>query len=768
MQKFSLHLLLFILCLFTFNFAKGQLAMGHWRDHFSYSQSLYVADAGDRVYCANELALFYYVKSQGSVQKLSKVSVDGLSDIGICAIAYHSTLSTLVVAYDDGNIDLVGSLGVVNIPDIKRKQMSGLKNINKINFIGNYAYLCCAFGLVVLDLENNEIKDTYRFGTNGADINVFDLTTDGSYFYAATEQGVYKASVSAPNLVDYSYWTRLSALPNYSSKFIAVKYFADKLFVAYSSGAYRGDVVYYNNSGNWSAINTVSCYVRNLQVSNNNLLLVTDSLILEYDKDLQELRKTSTSNPRDGITDSNNLLWVADKGKGLIRVNLDNSQDVFVPKGPPTNNFFNLLAKDNNFYSVGGSYTSSWNSTWGAGYLYCFKNETWFDAELYQFNDLVSLAIDPQNSDHVFVGSWGAGLLELNNGITYAANYNETNSSLSNPYPGDKYVRVGGLAYDSEGNLWMSNSNVRNAISVLKTDGTWKAFDYSDYTGIQSIGQLLIDNNDQKWLVLPRNEGLVVFDNKGTIDDESDDVVKNLNVIDKNGDLISNDIYAIALDKDGFIWLGTAQGVVVYYNPEDALTTSGYYAQQVEVPRNDTSGLVDYLLENEKVTCIAVDGANRKWLGTESSGAFLVSSDGSEQLRVFNTSNSSMISNNIKSIAISDKTGEVFFATDRGLLSYRDVATEGEENFDNAYVFPNPVREDYSGDITITGLVSDVNVKITDITGNLVYETTALGGQATWNGKNFSGHRVATGVYLIFCTNTDGTKTYVTKLLFIH
>jgi hypothetical protein len=239
-------------------------------------------------------------------------------------------------------------------------------------------------------------------------------------------------------------------------------------------------------------------------------------------------------------------------------------------------------------------------------------------------------------------------------------------------------------------------------------------------------------------------------------------------VVDKNNKVITNEIYSIAEDRKGNIWLGSNKGILVYYSPSRVFSGEDFYAQQIIVPRNDGSGLGDPLLGTESVTTIEVDGANRKWIGTRSGGVFLVSEDGLEQIHSFNTDNSPLLSNSITDIAINPTSGEVYFATDNGIISFISDATEPNDLFRDVYVFPNPVREDYFGDVIISGLMENSFVKITDLNGNLVFETTSLGGQALWNGQNLRGERVATGVYLVFCSSEDGLNTHVTKLLFIH
>ena len=344
-----------------------------------------------------------------------------------------------------------------------------------------------------------------------------------------------------------------------------------------------------------------------------------------------------------------------------------------------------------------------------------------------------------------------------------------SNSSLESITSDEYLIKIGGLAFDKSGNLWVANSHAENPFSVKLTNGTWYRFPYKSYVNNVLVGDIVVTRNNHKWVILPRASGggLFVFDEKGTYTNFSDDKYKKISIADQNGTPISNDVYSIAEDHDGQIWVGTNKGVVVYYNPENVFTGANFYAQQIKVP-NEIQGQANYLLETETVTAIAIDGANRKWIGTQNAGVFLMSPDGITQIHHFNTDNSPLLSNNILSIAIDGKSGEVFFGTANGIISYRSTATEGAEEFDEVLVFPNPVKPGYEGLITIKGLITNANVKITDITGNLVFETRAEGGQAIWNGKNLSGEKVHTGVYLVFSTNEDGSKSNVTKLMLVN
>jgi ligand-binding sensor domain-containing protein len=327
-------------------------------------------------------------------------------------------------------------------------------------------------------------------------------------------------------------------------------------------------------------------------------------------------------------------------------------------------------------------------------------------------------------------------------------------------------VGIFGQAFDQNGNLWITNCNVTNPLSVKINDGTWKSFNFSNL-GLganPTIGQIIINQYNQKWMVLPRGGGILVFDENGTWS-TGDDKMKKLNAGIGNGNLPSNEIECLAEDKDGEIWVGTDKGIAVFYCPDQVFSASGCEAQQIFIEQD---GHTQLLLETEVVTCIAVDGANRKWIGTMNSGVYLMSADGTSQIDHFTVDNSPLLSNEIRSIVIHPKTGEVFFGTAEGIISYRNDATEGLEDYTDVYVFPNPVQPGYEGPIAITGLVENANVKITDISGGLVYQTKSLGGQAIWYGKNFKGEKAHSGVYLVFCSNDDGSKTYVTKILLVN
>ncbi len=366
----------------------------------------------------------------------------------------------------------------------------------------------------------------------------------------------------------------------------------------------------------------------------------------------------------------------------------------------------------------------------------------------------------------MFAGSWGGGVLEFKSG-KFVKRYDNYNSTLQTQLPNEPqspYVRIAGMAFDSKGSLWVTNTGVDKVLSQLQPDGTWKAFELSGAAN-EFIGKVVVTQNDDKWIVVPRGKGLYVL-NSANDQSKAQKVVALFR--NQEGEYLTemNDVYSMTEDLNGELWVGTSAGVAVFSNPQKIWTENVMYATRPGLNLHDN--YFHPLLEKETITAIAVDGANRKWIGTKTSGIFLVSEDGDTELKNFTTENSPLPNNEITDIAINQKTGEVFIGTTSGLVSYMGEATSANEVFSDVYVYPNPVRETYDGSIVIKGLVEDTDVKITDISGNLVYKTSSLGGQAVWDGKNLNGNRCKTGVYLVFLTDQTGENTKITKLLFIH
>ena len=760
--------------------SSAQGISGEWKEYMSYTQAFKVANGGEKIYCATKGGLFYYNTTDNSVNKISRLS--GLSDFDIQTIAYSNENKLLMVAYTNSNIDLVYDNKVVNLSDIKRKAMTGDKTINNIFFLGNDAYLACGFGIVVINLQKQEVKDTYLIGENGSQLQVNDITVKDNIIYAATEKGLYFADLNNPNLLDYNNWSHVDNIPHADERFTGVEVFAGNLIAHYSTGiSFSDNELYIQKNGAWERYQEPFGWSREISASENFLTITGFNSVSVFDKNDQVYLTAftypgygtlrDTLEPMSAFYSENTGLWIADDSLGLINAGKETYESIY-PNGPVDNNAFFLYSNGTDLWVAPGGVSNSWNNTWKSPQFQLYRDGEWslFTKKeipgMSGFRDILCMVADPKDKDHVFVGSWGGGLLEFKNG-QLINRFTQKNSSLQTALPDspdEPYVRVGGLAYDSKGNLWISNSEVPDELSVLYANGEWKAFGLPEIAE-KTTGPLIVTQNDDKWIVAPRGNSIYVLNADG-----SQGKYLPVKSYFNNGEteLITdmNDVYSIAVDLNGAVWVGTSKGAAVYFNPERIWEPSFLYASHPGLNTND--GLYHPLLETEKITSIAVDGADRKWMGTASSGIYLISEDGEEEIQHFTTDNSPLLSNSITSIAINQKSGEIFIGTDKGIVSYQGDATGGTDNFKNVLVYPNPVRETYNGPVIITGLTADADVKITDISGNLVFKTTSLGGQATWDGLNLNGNRVKTGVYLIFLSDKNGEKTHISKLLFIN
>ncbi len=754
---------------------------GTWQDYLSYANSLKVADAGDKVFCVTEGGLFYVDLEDYNTHKITPS--DGLSDVGIQNIVWARDQKLLLVMYKSSNIDLVYENKVVNLGDIKRKMIPGDKTIYNVLLHGNEAFLSCGFGIVSINLAGEEIKGTYIIGDNGSQVKVFDMETDGTILYAATEKGIITAPINHPNLLDYRNWTRLETVPHATEKFSQLAMVNGNLIAVFTRDQYSGDEAYLYSNGRWERVLREVGYFNDLQNTSGFLIAVSREEVFLYDQTLTSRDKingytlnsqsVSPINPRAAVVGQDGSLWIADYTSGLIR-HSGQSFKQHTPPGPVNNAVFSMTVFRDELWIASGGRTDPWNNQYRDPSFQRMKEGVWSYftkkevPQMTGFWDMVEVAVDPGNPDHFFAASWGGGLLDFKND-KLVNRYNNLNSPLETALPDqplDPYTRIGGLAFDENNTLWITNSQSSNGLHSLNSKGEWKSYNLPEASGFQyTIGQLIVTGNSDKWIIIPRGRDLYVVNKDGS-QKKPLLVTSYFNNGEKEIYNRMNDVYAIAESLDGEIWVGTSRGVAVFSNPRRIWSESVLYAYQPSLELND--GLYHPLLETETVTTIVVDGANRKWFGTRNSGIFLVSERGDREIHHFTMDNSPLLSDNITSLAMNPKSGELYIGTDKGLISYVGDAPRGTNDFSGVYAYPNPVRETFTGNITITGLIKDTDVHITDIAGNLVFKGKSLGSQLLWDGKNLNANRVATGVYLIFCADAKGNQTHVTKLLFIR
>ena len=771
-----MKLILIIISFFILNNTFSQIGIEEWREHLPYSKTIAVSEGEKgRIYCATPYSAFYYDRNEEIITRMT--TINGLSDVNISTLAYNQSTAYLIIAYENANIDVFKNDVKYNLSDIKRKSIVGSKRINKIVFRGDFVYLACDFGIVVLDPKKKEIKDTYYIGPDGKSIGILDLDYDDSLFYAATSEGIYYADVNSNNLNNYSNWNKDYSLSLPNSTYNCIAIHSSGLYINKPGSAFGTDIILKKNANQWREFHGISKNPTSQIKSFGDTLVFASMYSIKYYYnnmlDSFLIYKYGDKSPlaNDLTIDKKGEFWFADEKQSLVNSWKQWEYDFFKPSGPAYKDAYRISWGQGQLWVASGGVENNWDNAYSRKGIYSFIDQEWTSytpdntAVFDTIADIMKVIVNPSNSSEIYIATWGKGVVKMKDFNTEII-YNTTNSTLQDASNRPGHLAVAGLAFDENNYLWVTNSANTNTLHFMKPGGQWKALSLAPYITDQEIGDLIIDDFGQKWIIIPRGKGIIVYNDNRTPDESFDDKKKQLSMADNNGKLPHNDVRALALDKEGNVWVGTAKGVAVFYSPSMVFSGSNFDAQQIYI---EQEGISQYLLESEVVTGIAIDGANRKWFTTENAGVFLMSEDASEQIYHFTTENSPLLSNEIYSIAIDDESGEVYFGTKNGIISFRSTATLGAEVQEKEItIFPNPVRPNYGGPIAIKGLINNANVKITDTYGNLVYETNALGGQAIWNGLNLNGERVATGVYLVFVTDEEmDEQTAIGKILFI-
>lgn len=768
MQKHCLNFIFLIIVSFQgVNIFSQEIPVGTWRDHLSYTEAVSVTQGNNTIYCASSSALFTYDKSSKEIQRLNLVN--SLSDIGIKKIKFNTYNSRLIITYENGNIDIITETNeVINLAYIKTSNIVGSKTINNIFLQGKLAYIATGFGIVVLDTDKLEVQDTYLIGNLGGYVNVNSITMDTINIYAATNEGIYFADKTNPSLADYNNWNVIPELGN--KPYGGIAFFNNSIFVTSESALSNGDSIFYYNNFNWDTLIPIGLNIENFEVISSYSLAVTydrgislfakDGLYQHFGVNLN-YNNGLESFPRQIIYDPEGFYWVADNNAGLLKLDFSNTTtDLVVPNSPSSSSVVNVDLLNDEIWTASGGYGLGLNRN-----LINHKVENeWintpsilYDANNNVANDVVHVKINPSDPSQVYAGSWRNGLFELNNEQITTV-FNAQNSVLDSVFFG--ITSVSGMEFDNDNNFWVTSSYAaNNPLAVRTADNNWYNFSFPGLTSPSDFyTEILIDENNYKWFISPQQHKILIFDDNSTISNKNDDRKK------VNTNFPGSEIECLVQDKDGEIWIGTDEGVAVFYNPSDVFDEN-IEAEQILIQQD---GQTQILLETAIITSIAIDGANRKWLGTRNSGVYLLSEDGTEEIEHFTTQNSPLFSNNIFDIVVNPKTGEVYIATEKGLISYKGTATEPDEDFNNIFVYPNPVKPGYEGKIAIRGLVKDTDVRVTDISGNIVFETTSFGGQAIWDGNDMNGNRVRSGVYMVFNGSQDGSKKAAAKILFLY
>ncbi|MGN6292137.1 MAG: type IX secretion system anionic LPS delivery protein PorZ [Chitinophagaceae bacterium] len=739
--------------------------IGLWKEYLPYNSTIDVTAGNGKVFAATPYSVFSVTMADNSVERLSRVT--GLSETGISAICYDNAQEKLFIAYSNSNIDILYRNDIINLPDIKRDNIIGDKTIYSIYPLEKNYYLSTGLGVVVIDGERYEVKDSWFIGNGGQQVKVNGFTSDATMFYAATEQGLKRAFRNAANLADHSQWEMLSGnngLPAGDCRNV--------LIVQNNLIAEAENKLWIWNGNSWTVWYQDEWPIISATVAENKVLLCQRKAngesrvtILNSSAAVERVitQVEPLSSPRRAILLQNDT-WLADQFGGLTHFTAS-SYEQYKPNSPEATASGEMTVYNNTFYATAGEVNEAWNYQYNGNGIYIFKEGEWTNINRYRYTqidtllDYITIAIDPKD-ESIWAGSFGGGLLH----ITQPLSFSITKAGVLSPAIGDPgSYRVSGLVFDKDKLLWLSNYGAPQPLLAKKQDGSWLKFSVPFLLPENALTQIISDDDNYKWIVAAKSGGLLCYDPGGSVENTGDDHWKKFGTGAGNGNLPAADVLCIAKDKDGFIWVGTANGIGVIQCPGQVFTGQGCEAVWPVVKQGNFAG---YLFNGQQVRSIAVDGANRKWVATDN-GVWLISATGEEVIYQFTETNSPLLSNIVKKITINGQTGEVFFATAKGICSFRSTATEGGARNENVLVFPNPIPPGYAGTIGIRGLANNAIVKITELDGRLVYQTRALGGQAVWDGKDYRGRRISTGVYLVLVSNDGRTENTAAKIVFI-
>jgi hypothetical protein len=740
-----------------------------WTGYFSYNEIRDLSQSPTAFFAAAENAIFSKRLTTNSVKTIN--TVDGLSGMPITAIHHSPALNKTMVGYENGLLIVINEAdgSMLNVVDIINKQLpSQIKRVNHFMEHEGIVYVSCDFGMVQYNLATNGFGDTYFIGDNGAEIRVSQSTVFDGQIFAATDFGIRRAAIDNPNLNDFSQWTTVT-----TGTWKGVEAFGNELLAVNSTS----QVVRYNGAV-FNNFLQMPEQVLDFRAAGDYFLITMAGRCNVYNSSLASVAQIfNWSIPETGIaftcaTSIGQILYIGTREHGVMTTSVSNPSvfENLLPAGPQRNSVFSINTETPTLWAVFGDYTGDYDPdplrTYGVSK---FNQDGWTnlkysdikppDREVY---DLVRVTVNPKNHDEVYISSYHSGLLKLE-GDSFAALYDHTNSGLESLFlasaPNYKSVRIEQSAFDRNGVLWMSNGLIANGIKALKPDGNWTSVNIENAISAffdSRIGRLSIDKNGTKWYAT--NMGVLAYNENGN-------TFKMIKMGDGSGNLPIDDVRVVEIDNRNQLWIGTSKGLRIL-SSVDRFKNEGQMNTNSIIIVED--GLAQELMYEQSITDIATDGANNKWIGTADSGVFLVSPNGQETIHHFTTTNSPLPSNTINDIGINGATGEVFFATDRGMVSFRGISTDPNDNLSNVFVYPNPVRPNYAGTVKISGLMDRCNVKITDIEGNLVHEEISQGGTMEWDTTAFGKYRVASGVYMIFISSEDAAETKVKKVMIVR
>ena len=784
-RLYSLSLSLILLFALTTASLQAQSAE-NWESYSSLRSVKFIdEDAAGRIWTATEGGLFSIVDSEPDA---IFTRTEGLYRLNPSAMVYHAATDRIWIGYEDGMLESFNpNTELFQLDDaIFRATQFTRRGITNIRAAGDRLYISTNFGVVVYDAERRIVLDTYaNLGSFPSGTNVNDVAVAGNVLYVGTDAGVAIGDFSQADLVNPAAWTNTVHRDFLQNTVVnAVAYFRNRLYASIG----LSNFIY--NGSSWESINDYpSGAVTRFRLSRtgNSLLSISTGYARIVDSNGTASAVTIPENAlvRDLYLDDTQgeQIYLGTGNAGLFTLNsrTDNQPNPLSPSGPYLNLFSGLRVIDGVLISGTSAVPGRFATTvFNTGYV-IRKDGAWTnrnidtDAGMNQFN-ANSYYVSAGNENHYFFGSWGDAIVMHDVATDATTVFNNDSGAAINPTAPPSFTVVPGMDVDSNGNLWFPVF-LGNPNTLYQFNPNTKTFRGFPRYQLVSVSEhyfgMMVDSFDQKWIPLvdasQNGRGLLVL-NQGNLDSATDDAGVVLNQSSNN--LPNNKVQTIILDKRGEVWVGTAEGIARFLFPDRVIigNAADRQAERLRI-RNELTGDITFFLNRTSINSIAVNAANEKWIGTQGDGVYHIREEGGlvSILQHFTSSNSPLPSNNITSVAVDDITGNVYVATDVGLLSYTDVVTAGVREMDKLKVYPNPyVYDRNSGSIVIDGLSDETMINILTTDGKLVQRLDVRGGRASWNALDQSGNRLASGVYTIIAVQTDGNQKGMGKVVIVR
>ena len=755
----------------------------NWNGHYSYHNSIDTSIGNGKIFTASENAI--YIHSTQDDQLSIITTIDGLSGDFISNIYYSTNFNKLIIGYENGLIQIVdfNNDNILTIYDIIEKTTipPNKKKINEFTEVDNIIYISTDYGVSLYDLNSLEFGDSLFIGEGGTQQQVNQTIINDNFLYAVLPDfgGIKRVNLDL-DIINYQNWELV-----YSGDFDFILNIDDSFVFTNENN------VFFNENGTFSQVISLSQTIKKIVINEGKIIITSEDKIFIYDTNFNLINSSIiSSNFNTNFNSSelyNNYIYVATSSKGLLKININNIQQNYsiLPVGPLDNNVFSISSLYGSLWATFGDYTSTYNpyplarkgvSHWSDEYW----NNINYDSIPENAVNLNNISINPFNLNNIFISSYHGGLLEISD--ESLSLFDQSNSGLESLISNEtnyNSVRISGSNFDDSGTLWLMNSRVDNPLKSFNLDtNQWSSYDFTQiipdgFNDELGFSDIVIGSNGTKWIG-GLNSGLIGFN-----ENAGNPLLKRINDNDV-GNLPSPYVKSLAMDNNNHLWIGTIKGLRVLYNTSNFFDAN-VSTQQIVI---EEDGIYKELLEQQFISDIKVDGSNNKWVGTIGSGLFYFSQNGQQTIYHFTKNNSPLPSNNINDIALDFVNGLVFIATDKGLVSFDSGGSTTSSTLDESYVYPNPVRPSFNMNIDkikISGITDDINIKITDISGNLVAEANSNvnnryngfnleidGGVAYWNGKNLANNSVSSGVYIVMLSDLESYETKILKIMIIR